>query len=167
MKDDTKNENILPAMLEEGESVIPQDNVNEFQAFFDEINKPTITEITAEEYGIKISKPKVIPETDENNIIGSSGTQKSGGKKKSNVVTSVNNTITSNAADKASTDNADISPVLRNKVAVYASKNTYVSGLGKIYKGYNILTPDMASEWISRNYVRLATPEEIIREFGR
>jgi hypothetical protein len=53
------------------------------------------------------------------------------------------------------------------KVAVYSTKNITIPGLGKVYRGYNIVTKDAANQWTTKEYIRLATPEEVAKEFGK
>ncbi len=52
-------------------------------------------------------------------------------------------------------------------VAVHSTKNVSLPGVGKVYRGYNIVTPEQAEQWLTRNHIRLATPEEVAKEFGR
>ncbi|NBP55218.1 hypothetical protein EBU71_01530 [bacterium] len=52
-------------------------------------------------------------------------------------------------------------------VAVHSTKNVSWSGVGKVYRGYNIVTPEQAEQWLTRSHIRLATPEEVAKEFGR
>ena len=52
------------------------------------------------------------------------------------------------------------------KVAVYSSKNVTWTGVGKVYVGFNIVTKDQADKWLTRNHTRLATPDEVAKEFG-
>jgi hypothetical protein len=52
-------------------------------------------------------------------------------------------------------------------VAIHSTKNVSWSGVGKVYRGYNIVTPEQAEKWLERNHIRLATPEEVAKEFGR
>lgn len=52
-------------------------------------------------------------------------------------------------------------------VAIYSTKNVSWSGVGKVYRGYNIVTPEQSEKWLTRSHVRLATPEEVAKEFGR
>jgi hypothetical protein len=52
-------------------------------------------------------------------------------------------------------------------VAVYSTKNVSWSGVGKVQRGYNIVTPEQAEQWATRDHIRIATPEEVAREFGR
>jgi uncharacterized Fe-S cluster protein YjdI len=53
------------------------------------------------------------------------------------------------------------------KVAIYSSKNVSWHGVGKIVKGYNIVTKLASEKWLERDHVRIATPEEVARSFGR
>jgi hypothetical protein len=39
--------------------------------------------------------------------------------------------------------------------------------VGKIEKGYNIVTKAAAEKWLTRSHVREATPEELAREYGK
>ncbi len=52
-------------------------------------------------------------------------------------------------------------------VAIHSTKNVSWSGVGKVYRGYNIVTPEQAEKWLERSHIRLATPEEVAKEFGR
>lgn len=56
--------------------------------------------------------------------------------------------------------------VKEDKVAVYSERNVTWEGVGKIYRGFNIVSKDASVKWTSRPYVRLATPEEVAREYG-
>ncbi len=55
----------------------------------------------------------------------------------------------------------------KKTVAVHSTKNVSLPGVGKIYRGYNIVTPEQAEKWLTRSHIRLATPEEVAKEFGR
>lgn len=52
------------------------------------------------------------------------------------------------------------------KVAVYSTRNVYWEGVGRINKGYNIVTRAKADKWLARDHTRLATPEEVAKEYG-
>lgn len=52
-------------------------------------------------------------------------------------------------------------------VAIHSTKNVTWSGVGKVYTGYNIVTEDESEKWLTRGHIRLATPEEVAREFGK
>jgi hypothetical protein len=55
----------------------------------------------------------------------------------------------------------------KEKVAIHSSKNVTWSGVGKVYRGYNIVDKDAAERWLTRSHIRLATPEEVKQEFGK
>lgn len=168
MSENTTNDEILPAMLEEGEAVIPADKVDALQAMVDQIiAQPIATEVTAEKFGIKVSKPKAMPETDEKNVIGSSETTKAGGTKKANLKTAKDSgTLVSGAADKNASPTEFPKRTLP-KLAVFSTRNVTLPGVGKVYRGYNIVSEAEAEQWLKRDHIRLATPEEIAQEFGR
>jgi hypothetical protein len=54
-----------------------------------------------------------------------------------------------------------------NPVAVYSSKNLYKEGVGKLSVGYNIVSGRSADFWTTIKSVRLATPEEVARAYGK
>ena len=55
----------------------------------------------------------------------------------------------------------------QEKLAIHSTKNVSWPGVGKIHKGYNIVTKEQADKWLSRNHVRVATPEEVAQEFSQ
>jgi hypothetical protein len=52
-------------------------------------------------------------------------------------------------------------------VAIYSTKNVTWSEVGKVYRGYNIVEKDAAEKWLTRSHIRVATPEEVAKEFGK
>ena len=80
----------------------------------------------------------------------------------------VNNTIGSKAAEPKKTpkkNKKDAEPKVE-KVAIHSSKNVTWPAVGKVYRGYNIVTKEEAEKWLTRDHVRLATPKEVAKEFG-
>lgn len=55
----------------------------------------------------------------------------------------------------------------KDTVAVHSTRNVTWNGVGKVYTGYNIVTKEAADQWIKRDHIRLATPEEVAREYGQ
>ena len=53
------------------------------------------------------------------------------------------------------------------KVALLSERNVFWEGVGRVNKGYNIVDAESAKKWLTRKFVRLATPEEIKQEFGK
>ena len=56
---------------------------------------------------------------------------------------------------------------VKEKVALYSTKNVTWSEVGKVYRGYNIVDKDAAEKWLTRPHIRIATPEEVAKEFGK
>lgn len=54
----------------------------------------------------------------------------------------------------------------KETVAIYSTKNVNWEGVGKVEKGYNIVKKSEADQWLSRDHTRIATPEEVAREYG-
>ena len=112
-------------------------------------------------------KIKGVPETTGDNVIASSGTNRKGGTKSGKLQPTKDGAIGSSAADRK--DKVEDKPVKlkkSEKVAVHSTKNASWSGVGTISKGYNILGPSQAEKWLTKDFVRTATPEEVAREFG-
>jgi hypothetical protein len=55
----------------------------------------------------------------------------------------------------------------KETVAIHSTKNVTWDGVGKVYTGYNIVEKKAADKWLTRSHVRLATPEEVAKEFGK
>jgi len=51
-------------------------------------------------------------------------------------------------------------------VAIYSERNVSWQDVGKVSTGYNIVSQRASEKWLTRGYIRLATPEEVAREFG-
>ena len=56
---------------------------------------------------------------------------------------------------------------VKETVAIYSTKNVTWSEVGKVYRGYNIVEKDAAEKWLTRSHIRIATPEEVAKEFGK
>ena len=52
-------------------------------------------------------------------------------------------------------------------VAVHSTRNVTWAGVGKVYIGYNIVSKSASEKWLTRDHVRLATPEEVAKEFSK
>lgn len=73
--------------------------------------------------------------------------------------------IGSMAADGPS-KNVKPSADLSEKVAVHSTKSVRWEEVGSLSKGYNIVTKAQADKWLTREHVRIATPEEVKKAFG-
>lgn len=119
--------------------------------------------------GVKINKPKAMPVTDTNGVIGSPDTKREGTKKVGAVGTFNNGVIGSGKVDKEDKKSAQKKSTpnpVTNKVAIHSTRNVDWPGVGKVSKGYNIVTKEQAEQWTTRNHIRIATPEEVAGEFG-
>jgi hypothetical protein len=54
-----------------------------------------------------------------------------------------------------------------NTVAIHSSKNVSWVGVGKVSKGFNIVSKEDADKWLTRDHIRLVTPEELAKGFGK
>ena len=51
-------------------------------------------------------------------------------------------------------------------VAIHSTRNVTWQGVGKVYIGYNLVSKAAADQWLTRSHTRIATPEEIAKEYG-
>lgn len=115
-----------------------------------EVEKSKIVEAQAEASNV-ISSPKPAPASKpglgylENGVMGSTTVPKNFDKKP-----------TKSAAVKKDSET----------VAIHSTRNVTWSEVGKVYRGYNIVTKDQAAKWLTRDHTRLATPEEVAKEFN-
>lgn len=52
------------------------------------------------------------------------------------------------------------------KVAIYSDKNMYWNGIGRISKGYNIVSREASESWLTRKGIREASPQEVASHYG-
>jgi hypothetical protein len=55
----------------------------------------------------------------------------------------------------------------KDTMALFSTRNVNWSGVGQVSKGYNIVTKQAADKWLTRDHIRIATPEEVARDFGK
>jgi hypothetical protein len=171
MSEEIKNEDaveetpVVPAVLQEGEPIISAEKAEEFKAVIEEIVAENAEE-TIEEPVVEDAKPV---EAEEPKNVISSGSQNPG-KPAEEVagITSVENGVigTGKVARKPKAAAAKETPKAE-KVAVHSTRNVTWPNVGKVYRGYNIVTKEQADKWLTRDHVRLATPEEVAKEFGQ
>jgi len=108
------------------------------------------------------------PETEDANIIGSKTAGRKGGKKEGSLAPDDNGIFIS--GEKSPKPKKAASPKSNKPknetVAIYSERNVNWRDVGKISKGYNIVSTEAAKKWLTRSYIREATPEEVAREFG-
>ena len=80
----------------------------------------------------------------------------------------VNGVMGVSTAPKSAPRKAAAKPkATEEKVALHSTKNVTWEGIGKVYRGYNIVTKEAAEKWLTRSHIRTATPEEVAKEFGK
>jgi hypothetical protein len=90
------------------------------------------------------------------------------------IATSPNVSVVSNEDNVIGSGSADRKEIAKPKdskekdtVALYSTRNVNWSGVGQVSKGYNIVTKQAAEKWVARDHIRIATPEEVARDFGK
>jgi hypothetical protein len=156
LSENINNENSLPETL------------NDVQE--EAVAEATVVDSNPEEAPAPVAEPEVAKaeetessaQADENNVISSpkrtrTNTESSATSVQDNVIASSVKEKKSSKADSSSKE---------EKVAVHSTKNVAWTGVGKVYRGYNIVSKDAAEKWLTRSHIRLATPEEIAAEFN-
>lgn len=104
---------------------------------------------------------------EEENVIGSKTIVKEKRVPKSATKPNDNGVVTTATADNFKDKVFEKTPKENDtKLAVYSEKNMAWSVVGRINKGYNIVTKEAAEKWLSRKGVREATPEEVATHYG-
>jgi predicted nucleic acid-binding protein len=136
-------EEILPAMLQQGESLIPEELANKYTKFVEDLkNKENVEKMIKSE-----KKPPA-------------------NTKSTSVKSVAEDAIGSSSAEKTQKDKAPVSKTGKVTTAIYSSKNVNWQGVGKVVKGFNIVSHAEAEKWLTRKHVRVATPEEVAAEYG-
>lgn len=176
MSEEVKNEDVVEetpvilARLEDGEPIISPEKAEEFKVIVEEIvaeKAEEVKESVVEELTVKEVKPVVAEEP--KNVISSGSQRISRTPADVAGITAVANGVigTGKVTPKPKNVVKQQDKPEVEKVAVYSSKNVTWTGVGKLYRGYNIVTKEAADKWLTRDHTRLATPEEVAKEFGR
>jgi hypothetical protein len=54
-----------------------------------------------------------------------------------------------------------------DKVALFSKGNIFWNGVGEILTGYNIVTKEVSEKWLTHSKVRIATPQEVAKHYGK
>jgi hypothetical protein len=142
---------VLPAKLEDGEPVISKETAEQFKAVIEEAKDSA---------KVSVDEPAV------ENVI-TNKRQNIGDSTVSSITAVANGVIGAGRVAKSPKPAAPKSKPKVEKVAIYSTKNVTWGPVGKVYKGYNLVTPEQAEMWLTRDHTRTATPEEVAREFGK
>jgi hypothetical protein len=53
------------------------------------------------------------------------------------------------------------------KIALFSERNIFWNGVGEVVKGYNIVTKEVSEKWLTHSKVRIATPKEVAKHYGK
>lgn len=155
-------ENIEPAKLVDGEPLISEETAKKYnKSNTAKKSKSTKTKTT------EAKKP-----TEDNSLITAASKRKTP-KTEQDVVGQLSSgaigVTTKEIKPKkvASSTGKAAAKKKEDKVAIYSERNMSWSEVGKVYRGYNIVTNAQADKWLTRSQCRLATPEEVAKEFGK
>lgn len=139
-----KEENVVTgAVLAEGESVVPEGSLESYK--------------------------RLASEADTQEIITATSTRKKP-KTEQDVMGNIPNGAIGVTTKKVATRTANKKPAVKKqkeeeKIAIFSERNMTWGDVGKVYRGYNIVTKGQAEKWLTRKQCREATPEEVAREF--
>jgi hypothetical protein len=150
-EDALEQQEVLPAKLEDGEPVISKESAEQFKAVIEEVQNSA-----------KVSVDEPVAE----NVI-TNKRQNIGDSTVSSITAVANGVIGAGRVVKSPKPEAPKSKPKVEKVAIHSTKNVTWGPVGKVYKGYNLVTPEQAEMWLTRDHTRTATPEEVAREFGK
>jgi hypothetical protein len=132
----------------EAESVIPHPLVEEYEKAVEDLKK-------------KSSKAAKAEEDKDDSVISSEATKFNPAP---SIISNEDQVIGSNSANKKE---VVAEQPEKDNVAIYSTRNVTWSGVGKVYRGYNIVTKAALEKWVTRDHIRVATPEEVARDFGK
>jgi hypothetical protein len=160
---------VTPAVLAEGEAVIPAEKVEEFKTLVEEIVEAVavVEEVVPEAV---ITKPTITAaeEVVSDNVISSASKRTNTPSDLAAGLTDVAGGVIGTGAVKRKTvAKKEAEKKDAKEVAIHSEKNVSWAGVGKVYRGYNIVTKAQAKEWLTKSYIRTATPEEVAEEFGK
>jgi len=123
-----------------------------------------VTEVTEVAEVVEVVETVEAPEAEAENLINS----KNAGKEKKNKTASLGSSEENVIGTPPRKTQKAVEPVKEktDTVAIHSEKNVVWEGVGKVKKGYNIVTKEKADKWLTRSHTRIATPEEVARQFG-
>jgi len=151
MSEEIKNEDVVPATLTENEPVIAPDVADKAAEI--------VAEIIAE------AKIEEAPKPAEDVITTKTSTAATEKPALGSVADGVIGTSTIKSVKKAASTKK-VEEKRDDVVAVYSSKNIHWEGVGKLSKGFNVVSKDAAEKWLTRDGIRLADPKEVAKGYG-
>ena len=112
-----------------------------------------------------VAEPVVEEKPAEEAVISSPA--KPAATKKPALAPVANGVLGSTVAEEKPAKAAPAKPAKDNTVAIHSTKNVSWVGVGKVSKGFNIVSKGDADKWLTRDHIRLVTPEELAKGFGK
>jgi hypothetical protein len=142
---------VVPAKLVDEESIIPEEKVEEVKAAVDEaLKSKSVKEDT------KVTEDVITAPVPEDLVPGLGP-----------VANGVMGTSLMSKTEKPKVSSNKPKVGDTGKVALFSTRNVSWSEIGsKVCRGYNIVKPELADKWLTKDFIRLATPEEVAKEFG-
>lgn len=173
MSEENTND-VVPAVLAEGEAVIPAEKVEEFQALVEEIAAEAVAEeapvTKVEEVAAELNlepKVSVVEEVEDTKVISSASQNKNKPSDVAAGLTGVADGVIGTGTVKRKPAVKQAAKPVTDKVAIHSTKNVSWVGVGKVLKGINIVGKDQADKWLTRDHITLVNPEDVAKEFGR
>jgi len=145
-KNNSEFKDVPLAKLEDDEALIPHPLIEQYNDYVKDL-KDKHVEVSEEAVNVissdkSATSPNLSVTSNEENVIGSASADKK-------------ETVKPTAAKN------------KDMVAIHSTKNVSWSGVGSVSRGYNIVTKEASVKWLTRYHIRLATPEEVARDFGK
>lgn len=144
----TKKKETVAAKLADGESLITKELVEKYKE------------------AVKKEEAKISETAEDKGVITAPNKPGKGGKKKSSLGGTTDSDVIGSTGAQTPVKPAAKAGQKKATVALYSDRNVYWGGVGKLERGYNIVSKDEAAKWLTRNHVREATPEEVASEYG-
>lgn len=151
MSEENKNEDVAPVAAENNDAVVSEESTID--------HTPLI-----EKYEEAVAEQQAKLDAPENVISSGAGSAPAAEEVAVQAMTAVENGVIGTGTvikkAKASSKKQETKP---EKVAIFSTKNVSWSSVGKVYRGYNLVTPEQAEKWLTRNHIRTVTPEELAK----
>jgi hypothetical protein len=61
----------------------------------------------------------------------------------------------------------EVNKIVDEKIALFSERNIFWNGVGEVVIGYNIVTKEVSEKWLTHDKVRIATPQEVAKHYGK
>jgi hypothetical protein len=150
MSEENKNEDVVPVAAENNDVVATEENTIDLMPLIEKYE-----EAVAEQEA-RLNAPE--------NVISSGAGLIPAEEITVQAMTAVENgVIGTGTVIKKAKPSAKKQEAKSEKVAIFSTKNVTWSSVGKVYRGYNLVSPEQAEKWLTRSHIRTVTPEELAK----